>query len=111
MGVAAFAGWQRSVTGLPYEQQLWEKTVRMASWAGMPPGPGQTPHEYAKRLGKRFRDVWEWDEMADAYTRSMFGHKEPGDEEKKRLQAIWPDARGALTGGIMGRPFRRKRKD
>jgi transglutaminase-like putative cysteine protease len=111
MGVAAFAGWQRSVTGLPYEQQLWEKTVRMASWAGMPPGPGQTPHESAKRLGKRFRDVWEWDEMADAYTRSMFGHKEPGDEEKKRLQAIWPDARGALTGGIMGRPFRRKRKD
>ncbi len=107
LGVAVFAGWQRSVAGMPYEQQIWEKTVRMASWGGMPPGPGQTPHEYAKRLGKRFRDVWEWDELAEAYTRSKFGHRPADEAVRKRLGVIWPDARGALMGGIWRRPFRR----
>ena len=73
----------------------------------MPPRPGETPHEYAKGLGKRFRDVWEWDELAEAYTRSKFGHKAADDEVRKRLADIWPDARGALMGGIWRRPFRR----
>jgi hypothetical protein len=106
---AVYMGWQRSVQGLPYPQQLWEKTVRMASWAGEPPRPGQTPHEYAKRLGKRFRDVWDWDGLADAYTRSRFGKREPDEEEAERLRDAWPDMRGALVGGVLGRPFKRNK--
>jgi hypothetical protein len=109
MGVAVYAGWQRSVAGLPLEQQLWEKTVRMASWGGLPPRPGETPHDYAKTLGKRYRDFWEWDELADAYTRSRFGHREAEADTRKRLSDIWPDARGALVGGVLARPFKRKK--
>ena len=108
VGGAMFLGWQRSVAGLPYAQQVWEKTVRLASWGGLPPESGQTPHEYAARLGKRYRGARGWDALADAYTGSRFGRKEPGEREAARLREMWPDARGAMLRGILGRPFRRK---
>ncbi|MEO8457393.1 MAG: transglutaminase domain-containing protein, partial [Chloroflexota bacterium] len=102
-------GWQRSVSGLPYPQQVWEKTVRLASWGGAPPSPGQTPHDYAQRLGKRFRDVQrDMPTIADAYTKSRFGHKEISEDEKKALKEAWPYVRTALVGGVAGRWRRRK---
>jgi hypothetical protein len=110
IAAAIFFGWQRSVAGLPYPQQLWEKTVRLASWGGEGPAPGQTPHDYARRLGKRFRGVEEWSLLADAYTRSRFGRKEIGETDAAALRDMWPDARGALMGGIFGRFFRRRRR-
>jgi len=110
VGGAVFFGWQRSVAGIPYPQQVWEKTVRLASWGGLAPEPGQTPHEYAGRLGKRFRDVSGWQALADAYTRSRFGRKETGEDEAVVLREMWPDARGAMLRGIAGRFLRRGRK-
>jgi hypothetical protein len=107
---SVFFGWQRSVAGLPYPEQLWEKAVRLASWGGMPPEPGQTPHDYAARLARRFRAVDDWPALADSYTRSRFGRKETGEEEAEQLREAWPDARGALIGGILARPFRRWRR-
>jgi hypothetical protein len=107
---AIFLGWQRSVSGLPYPEQLWEKTVRLASWGGLSPEPGQTPHDFALRLTRRFRGVDEWSVLADSYTRSRFGHKPTGTEEGELLTEVWPDARGALLGGIFARPFRRWRR-
>src|SRR5206468_12003886 len=47
---SVYLGWQRSVAGLPYSQQLWEKTVRLATWAGHGPRTGQTPAEFAQSL-------------------------------------------------------------
>jgi hypothetical protein len=111
VGAAVFFGWQKSVAGLPYPQQLWEKTVRLGSWGGIKPLPGQTPHDYATKLGKRFRDVDTWPMLADEYTRSRFGHKEMSDAEKQRLAEMWPDARSALFGGLFGRFFRRRRPE
>jgi hypothetical protein len=105
-----FLGWQRSVSGLPFPQQLWEKTVRLASWGGMPPEDGQTPHDYARQLGKRYRAVEEFPTLADAYTRSRFGHKVVGAQEEDYLRDVWHDMRAALIGGIFARPFRRWRK-
>lgn len=107
---AIVLGWQRSVTGLPYPQQVWEKTVRLASWGGAPPAPGQTPHDYARRLGKRFRDVQrDLPALADAYTKSRFGHKELGETESQALKEAWPYVRSALIGGVLGR-WRRRRE-
>ena len=109
IGAIAF-GWQRSVAGLPYPQQVWEKTVRLASWGGAPPAPGQTPHDYARRLGKRFRDVQgDLPALADAYTKSRFGHKELGESEAKALKETWPYVRSALVGGVIGR-WRKRRE-
>ena len=84
VAAAIFFGWQRSVAGLPYPQQLWEKTVRLASWGGESPAPGQTPHDYARRLSKRFRGIDGWTSLADAYTRSRFGRKEIDEDGRSR---------------------------
>jgi transglutaminase-like putative cysteine protease len=109
VGTAVFVGWQRAVAGLPYPQQLWEKTIRLGSWAGVKPLPGQTPHDYARKLSKRFRDVEDWPVLADEYTRSRFGRKNLTEDSEQRLKDLWPDARGALIGGLFGRFFHRKR--
>jgi transglutaminase-like putative cysteine protease len=104
-------GWQRSVAGLPYPQQVWEKTVRLASWGGAPPLPGQTPHDYAKGLGKRFRGVRDFPVLADAYTKSRFGHKEIDEDQAELLKEAWPDVRGVLLGSIARRIWPRHRRD
>ncbi len=105
---AVFLGWQRSVAGMPYPQQVWEKTVRLATWGGLPPEPGQTPHDYAGRLGKRFRGVRGWRDLADAYTASLYGRREIGEKDAGHLREIWPDARGAMLRGVLRRPLRRE---
>lgn len=109
---AAFAiGWRRSVASLPYPQQLWEKTVRLAAWAGYPPQPGQTPADYARRLEKAFRGTPGIPLLAEAYNRSRFGRWEVDAEERDRLERLWPHLRGALVGAIVLRPWRRRRYD
>jgi transglutaminase-like putative cysteine protease len=108
---AVILGWQRSVAGLPYPQQIWEKTVRLAGWGGIRPQPGQTPHDYARGLGKRFRDVQDdMPVLADAYVKSRFGRKDLSDEEIAAVKDTWPEVRANLVGGIGGRFFRRRKK-
>lgn len=105
-------GWQRSFAGLPYPQQLWAKTVRLAGWGGMRPQPGQTPHDFAQRLGKRHLDVRDdMPTLADAYVKSRYGHKDLSEAEVVALKDAWPEVRANLVGGITGRFFRRRRKD
>ena len=101
-------GWQRSVAGLPYPQQLWEKMVRLASWAGQPPQPGQTPAEFAHRLERPFRGVRGISALAAAYNRSRFGRREPDGEERELLRRHWPHLRGALLAAIFRRLWRRR---
>ena len=101
-------GWQRSVSGLPYPQQLWDKTMRLASWAGRPPQPGQTPTEFAARLKGDLRDVPDIPALAAAYNRSRFGNREPSREEDERLSRLWPHLRAALLKKILGRAWRRR---
>jgi hypothetical protein len=117
VGVIAFAaavagsialGWQRSVAGLPYPQQLWDKTVRLASWAGQSPEPGQTPAEYASHLQRRFRGVPDIPALGAAYNRSRFGNRDPDREEQERLERQWPHLRAALLKAILGRPWLRR---
>jgi transglutaminase-like putative cysteine protease len=104
---AVFVGWQRSVSGLPYAEAHWEKLVRLSSWAGYPPQPGQTPVEFARGLQKVHRGLRGVSLLAAAYSRSRFAHREPTLEERERIGELWPDMRGALLGKIAGRVFRR----
>jgi hypothetical protein len=117
LGVAAFVallagsvflGWQRSVAGLPYSQQLWEKAVRLSTWAGHGPRTGETPAEFARSLRRRVRDAGDISVLAGAYNRSRFGAREP-DEEKSALEELWTPLRNALFGAILRRFTRRGR--
>ncbi len=101
-------GWRQSVAGLPYTQQVWEKTVRLAGWAGVGPRPGQTPTDFARGLERRLWEVRDVPLLAAAYNRSRFGRKEPDEAEAERLRAMWPHLRGALLGGILRRLWRRR---
>ena len=105
---SAFFGWQRSVAGLPYSQQLWEKTVRLASWAGHGPRTGQTPAEFALSLKRSVREAKDVTMLAAAYNRSRFGKREP-EEEKAILAEMWSPLRNALLGSIVRRITRRGR--
>jgi transglutaminase-like putative cysteine protease len=105
---AVFVGWQRSVRGLPYAEAHWEKLVRLSTWAGYAPQPGQTPVEFARGLQKVHRGLRGVSVLAGAYCRSRFAHREPTDEERERIGDLWPDMRGALLGAILGRLFRRR---
>lgn len=108
LGGAAMLGWQRSVAGLPYSQELWEKTVRLASWAGHSPQSGETPSDYGQRLQKVFRRVNDIPALAAAYNRSRFGGHDAGHAERQRLHEIWSHLRGALLGALVGRIVRRR---
>jgi transglutaminase-like putative cysteine protease len=103
----ATLGWRRSVADLPYPQQLWEKTVRLASWAGHPPQPGQTPADFTLALSRRHRGVRDIGLLAKAYNRSRFGRKDTDAEERTRLARIWAHLRGPLVWEVMRRPWRR----
>ena len=104
---SAALGWRRSVVGLPYPQQLWEKTVRLASWAGQPPQPGQTPSGFARDLSRRLRGVRDIDLLAEAYNRSRFGRKDADAEERERLARVWAHLRGPLAWEVFRRLWRR----
>jgi hypothetical protein len=118
LGVAAFIallagsiflGWQRSVAGLPYPQQLWEKSVRLATWAGHGPRTGQTPAEFARSLRRRVPDAEDISVLAGAYNRSRFGRGDP-EQQHARLKELWSPLRNALLGAILQRVTRRGRR-
>ena len=101
-------GWQRSVRGLPYPHQVWEKTVRLASWAGYPPQPGQTPWDYARGLERVFLGARGFPTLAGVYSRSRYGRGDASAQEREEIDRIWPDLRGRLLGAIFSRVLRRR---
>ncbi|HLA19247.1 MAG TPA: DUF4129 domain-containing transglutaminase family protein [Dehalococcoidia bacterium] len=106
---SAALGWRRSVAGLPYPQQLWEKTVRLASWAGHPPMPGQTPASFAGALARRFRSLRDLDLLAQVYGRSRFGRNDALEgEELERLARAWAKLRATLAWQAVQRLWRRR---
>lgn len=107
VGAGVF-GWQRSVAGLPYPQQTWEKMVRMAGWAGHGPEPGQTPTDYANSLQRSLRSLRGVSVITDAYNRSRFGHKAIPEDEREQIEELWRPMRNSLARTMFGRVLRRK---
>ncbi|MEX2238043.1 MAG: transglutaminase domain-containing protein [Dehalococcoidia bacterium] len=99
-----FAGgnvlWQWTVRGLNYPAQVWEKTVRLASWSGVGVKPSDTPREFARKLSDELPDVKGITEIETAYSRAQFGGKELSADEKKRVDRVWKDVRRALAARL-----------
>jgi transglutaminase-like putative cysteine protease len=104
LAVAVAAGyfvWERSVAGLPYPQRMWEKTVRLASWAGVKPKANQTPQEYIRDVAKLAPHVDDTNVLADEYGRSRFGKASIGTDEQRKLREVWEPLRNKLVARIL----------
>jgi transglutaminase-like putative cysteine protease len=99
--IAGGAVWQLTVRGLSYPAQIWEKTVRLASWAGVGVEPSDTPREFARKLSAELPEVKGIPEMGETYSRAQFGGKELTPEEKRNVSKVWRDVRGALTARLL----------
>jgi len=111
VALAIVLGWRRRVAGMPFEQQTWEKLVRLSSMAGHPLQPGQTPAEYANGLQRQFRGLRGISVIASVYARSRFGRMGATPVERDRVTDLWPSIRGELLKQIAGRVLRRGRTE
>ena len=102
----AFA-WRRAFAGLSYPKEVWEKTVLLRSWAGLPPEPGQTPSAFAKGVARRFWEVDDVEMLGEVYSRSRFGGRPESYEERERLAGVWRRLRGSLALDVVRRLWRR----
>jgi transglutaminase-like putative cysteine protease len=88
--------WRRGLAGLPAPARLWGQTVRLASWARVPPAGAQTPAEYARALQADVPGVDGADDLADAYVRHQYGKAQMIDDEQSDLEERWRTVRGSL---------------
>jgi transglutaminase-like putative cysteine protease len=100
--VYGVGAWELSVRRLSLSERLWEKTVRLASFAYAAPRPHDTPRSYAADLA---RDVPEAGAaaayIASRYERTRFGNKDTTAAEARQLRAAWRSARTALLRRIL----------
>ena len=89
--------WMRGLGGLEPVDLRWGQTVRLASWARMPPAASHTPREFARELGARVPDLEDDIELlADAYVRHRYGREPIGEDEEGRLEQAWRAVRRRL---------------
>jgi len=93
--------WNGRTAGLAYPVQVWENTVRLASWAGIGPEPTQTPREYVHDLQNDLPDVPELSFLARSYERTQFGRKPLTEQDRGRLESLWSEIRPRLVRRIL----------
>lgn len=102
LGAVSFGlAWQRAVAGLPLPIQIWEKTVRLAFWAGLGPKLHQTPREYAQELSQKLPETNDLPYLAESYGRTRFGGKPVIPEESQRLLQVWASLRKKLVARVV----------
>jgi transglutaminase-like putative cysteine protease len=95
--------WNRGMGGLDLPSQLWEKTVRLASWNRLPPNATQTPREYARTLRDQVPDLDGIDVLAESYVEHRFGGRAIDEDGRARLQDAWRSVRGRLVRRLLRR--------
>jgi transglutaminase-like putative cysteine protease len=107
VAVMVFAGaifqysWQHGLGRYTYPVQIWEKTLRLARWSRIRTRPQETPREVIDRLRLELPDVQDLDFLGESYIRSRYGQKELTDEERKRLDGVWHQARNTLLTRLL----------
>lgn len=86
---AGWWAWNRPLNSLDRASRAWAKTLRLASWAGVPPEPHLTPREYARRLRERFEDVGAVEAIASVYQRARYSGRAPRIEDETRAERAW----------------------
>jgi hypothetical protein len=96
-GLGIRFAWERGMAGLDYPSQLWEKTIRLATWLRLAPKPSETPSEYSRTLQRSLPGTEGIDQVANSYLRSRYGGgREVPPDERERLDSAWPPLRNRL---------------
>jgi hypothetical protein len=99
----AHYAWTRGLADLTPPARLWGQTVRLASWAGLPPAAGQTPREYARELSSRVPETGAVDLLAETYVRHRYGREPMDGAMSGRLDAAWRSVRRRLLWRLLRR--------
>jgi len=103
LAVGMRRAWNGGTAGLAYPVQVWEKTARLASWAGIGPEPTQTPREYVRDLQGELPEVTGLPFLAESYERTQFGRKPLTEQDRGRLESLWKEIRPRLIRCILRR--------
>jgi len=95
--------WNRGLSSLSHPAQVFEKTRRLSSWAGVGPRPSQTPREFLGGLRDALSDPPDVSLLADAYERVEFGQKPLGPDEDAGLDVLWKGLRPQLFRRMLKR--------
>lgn len=102
VGLGVRFAWERGMAGLDYPAQLWEKTVRLATWLRLGPKPHQTASEYSRHLKRALPDVTDGlDVVVDSYQISRYGRRDLTPQERDRLEGVWPSLRNGLLRRVL----------
>jgi transglutaminase-like putative cysteine protease len=99
----AKVAWEWGMRGLPRQAQLWEKTARLATLAGLRPASNETPREFSLRLGEAVPGTGGARYLAAAYERTKFGGKQLSEDEAERVESTWRSVRSALLRRVVRR--------
>jgi transglutaminase-like putative cysteine protease len=100
-GVAGRIAWERGMSDLDYPAQLWEKSIRLASWLNLGPKAYQTPQEYSRSLPRNLPGSEGIGPIAESYVRMRYGQKSPEPAERVRLRSFWIPLRNTLIRRIL----------
>ena len=96
-GIGLRFAWERGMAGLDYPSQLWEKTIRLASWLRIGPKPSQTPAEYSRQLQQALPGTEGVAQVARSYARTRYGGgREVSPDEQEQLEGAWTGLRNRL---------------
>jgi transglutaminase-like putative cysteine protease len=95
--------WEWGMGGLSRPAQLWEKTARLATLAGIRPKTHETPREFSARLGRAVDGAEGAGHLAAAYERTRFGQKQLSDDEAEGAESAWRSVRSALARRLLRR--------
>lgn len=99
-GFLRFA-WEYPLRGLDYPSRTWEKTLRLARWLRVQPGPQQTPREFAATLSARTHLGDEPRTVADGYLRTRYGRQHPTNTDHAALDRAWIRVRNRLLKRLL----------
>lgn len=100
-GIGARIAWERGMSELEYSGQVWEKSVRLASWLKVGPRPHETPTEFSRHLRGTYPEAEGIEPIADSYLRSRYGQKPVDAAEQARLHALWVPLRNGLVRRLL----------
>lgn len=98
LALAGWWAWNRGLGGLDPASRVWAKTVRLASWAGVPLDPHLTPREYARMLRERLEGLDGVEVIAGAYQRVRYSGRSLDPEEEAGVEGAWRAVRFRLLG-------------